>query len=76
MRIASTLIFVALITVSAWAQTPDFVEHYDYAAGALTNATSNWTTHSGTAGQVSVLGTSSDVGNSLSYSGYQSQSGR
>lgn len=47
---------------------PGFASFYEpfNGTGAL-NATPNWATHSGTAGQIQFLTTASDVGNSLSY---------
>ncbi|MCX7016627.1 MAG: hypothetical protein NTW86_29405, partial [Candidatus Sumerlaeota bacterium] len=55
---------------------PYYEEPFSYAAGALTvTGSPNWTTHSGTAGQVQVIGTAGDSGASLAYAGLADPSG-
>lgn len=52
-----------------------FGQTYIPFSGTGTLASNGWTTHSGTAGQQTILTTASDNGNSLSYTGLASSSG-
>jgi hypothetical protein len=58
------LLCFLLLSATAYAQV-NIYEPFS-GTGSL-NANPNWTTHSGTAGQIQFLTTASDVGNSLSY---------
>ncbi len=63
------------LNTTAWGQLL-LEENFDYGAGILTTVGPTWLLHSGTAGQVDVIDTDSDLGKSLSYSGYSPSVGR
>ncbi|MBF00159.1 T9SS type A sorting domain-containing protein [Flavobacterium coralii] len=52
-----------------------FGQTFDSFTGTGTLSTNGWTTHSGTADQLVILETTSDNGNSLSYTGFPASSG-
>lgn len=73
--LCGVLVVGLALSTTAWGQLL-LEENFDYTAGILTTVGPTWSLHSGTAGQVDVIDTDSDLGKSLSYSGYSPSVGR
>lgn len=72
--ITIALLLVTTFSLSVYAQ-PMIYESFDYPAGSLVDGVKPWITHSGTTAQIQVIDTESNVGNSLSYTGYPAPAG-